>query len=554
MANRVGVQNEMKLTACSIVGILIAAAFVGLLANPMQNVGAAPYQDGSIESPWLIYNVQELQDKMNLDLGAHYALAVDIDGSATSTWNGGEGFDPVGNDTGSYWDGSKWVYPNSFTGSLDGRNLTITGLYINRPTKDYVGLFGTTNGDVVKNVGLMNCDITGQNYVGGIAGNKEGGVVENSYATGTVTGRGSLGGLMGQNSGVVENSYADVSVTGTHALIGGLVGGNWGGTVNNCHATGAVLGATTNGYGQVGGLVGDSSGTVTNSYATGDTTATNTWGHSVGGLIGKNSGLVEDSYATGATSATYSYAGGLVGYNEGIISGCHAAGSATSESRVGGLVGWNRYDGNVEQSYATGAAAGASHVGGLVGANGGETWDAGTPTITNCYSTGTVTRNSGSETTFGGFVGSNIRGKITNCYSTGVVMGFTDRGFVGGLDTAVPYEMRGNFWDNETSGQSSSAGSVDGGSELPQGRNTAEMKTLSTFMDASWNFVDVWYMTGGYTYPLLLRHYVPFQVNLRDTPGFQLVSIPCNQELLASRNWTAYDLAADIEANTDIQV
>ncbi|NLH16546.1 MAG: hypothetical protein GX455_08205 [Phycisphaerae bacterium] len=61
-----------------------------------------------------------------------------------------------------------------------------------------------------------------------------------------------------------------------------------------------------------------------------------------------------------------------------------------------------------------------------------------------------------------------------------------------------------SFWDTETSGQTSSAGGV--------GLTTAEMKTLSTFTEAGWDFVgeaangtkDVWRMCAdGVDYPRL---------------------------------------------------
>ena len=63
--------------------------------------------DGSIGDPYQISNVIELQS-MELDLNAHYILINDINASVTSTWNGGAGFMPVGNET------------SGFAGSLDG--------------------------------------------------------------------------------------------------------------------------------------------------------------------------------------------------------------------------------------------------------------------------------------------------------------------------------------------------------------------------------------------------------------------------------------------------
>ncbi|HNS18988.1 MAG TPA: hypothetical protein PKH24_00740 [Sedimentisphaerales bacterium] len=60
-----------------------------------------------------------------------------------------------------------------------------------------------------------------------------------------------------------------------------------------------------------------------------------------------------------------------------------------------------------------------------------------------------------------------------------------------------------SFWDIETSGQSTSAGGI--------GKTTAEMQTVSTFLDAGWDFVgetangteDLWWILEGLDYPRL---------------------------------------------------
>lgn len=63
---------------------------------------------GTEEDPYIIYNVHDLQN-MTANLTAHYTLANDIDASETTEWDGGDGFNPVGNDTDSYWDNSNRV-------------------------------------------------------------------------------------------------------------------------------------------------------------------------------------------------------------------------------------------------------------------------------------------------------------------------------------------------------------------------------------------------------------------------------------------------------------
>ena len=52
-----------------------------------------------------------------------------------------------------------------------------------------------------------------------------------------------------------------------------------------------------------------------------------------------------------------------------------------------------------------------------------------------------------------------------------------------------------SFWDIQTSGQTTSAGGT--------GMTTAQMKTLSTFTSAGWDFVSVWGLAENQTYPYL---------------------------------------------------
>ena len=263
-----------------------------------------------------------------------------------------------------------------------------------------------------------------------------------------IQGGNNVGGLVGENYGRITNSYATGAVTGTGDEVGGLVGFN-GGDITNSYATGAVTGNS-----RVGGLVGDNDeGDITNSYATGAVTGNSR----VGGLVGDNDeGDITNSYATGAVTGN-SRVGGLVGDNdEGDITNSYATGAVTGNWSVGGLVGNNggfsSNGGDITNSYATGAVTGNSNVGGLVGDN-----DEGD--ITNSYATGAVTGNS----RVGGLVGDNDEGDITNSYATGAVTGtgYSVGGLVGsngvgsvtnsyatGAVTGTGYSVGGLVGDN----------------------------------------------------------------------------------------------------------
>ena len=98
---------------------------------------------GTESDPYVITTVEQLQ-QMNDNLNACYALGNDIDASATATWNGGAGFVPIGSQS------------DSFTDRLDGRRHTVMGLYINRPSEDFVALFGYIgSGTELTNVGVI---------------------------------------------------------------------------------------------------------------------------------------------------------------------------------------------------------------------------------------------------------------------------------------------------------------------------------------------------------------------------------------------------------------
>ncbi|HZX31742.1 MAG TPA: GLUG motif-containing protein, partial [Rhodocyclaceae bacterium] len=275
------------------------------------------------------------------DLSGHYALGTDIDLSPSSNWNWNgsvfQGFSPLGGMSGD------------FTGSFDGLGHAMTGLAINRPAANYVGLFGSINvSATVRNVALVGGSVIGRNETGALAG-LNGGNVANSYATATVTGTGSdTGGLVGWNSGFITESHASGTVNGSD-MVGGITGWNEGSVIKS-FATGNVIGG--NSSAQLGGLVGWNDGTVQDSYASGNVTGGNASAE-MGGLAGANYGTVSSSYATGSVTggSGSETLGGLVGWNEGSIGNSHASGPVTGTSNIGGLIGCNGNGYDVSNSH-----------------------------------------------------------------------------------------------------------------------------------------------------------------------------------------------------------
>lgn len=323
---------------------------------------------GTLGDPYIIQNVTDLQN-MNNDLDAYYELGNDIDASATSGWNGGAGFNPVGN-----YNGAHPEY--AFSGRFDGKGYTITALFIYRPSEDYVGLFGYTApacGGWIRNGTLADVDIEGGDfYVGALVGFHEWNgaqTVTNCHASGSVKGHNRIGGIFGYNgSDVTDCSCScDVSVTDLVYFpyqIAGFVGRTAMGTLTRCFATGNITVSTPNNDGaeQVGGFLGyRDSGDSVECYSTGSITIT------VG--IGAVDGI-----------------GGFAGTPEGGSSiDCYSRGAVTVITT-----------GNCDE------------VGGFVGG----LWAGST---VNCYSTGLVTAPTGTWASPGGFCSYN-GGTITNCF------------------------------------------------------------------------------------------------------------------------------------------
>ena len=273
-------------------------------------------------------------------------------------------FDTNGNgeaDAGdAYWnDGAGWVPIDgdeyAFTADFDGNNHTIANLYINRSDTDYVGLFGFVDGYNsgigIKRVRLTSANVSGNEYVGGLAGKARGSnVVQVRLESATVSGNKYVGGLAGMCDGNVSisDSYTTGNVSGGNT-VGGLVGRYLNGVISGSYSTGSVSGS-----GSVGGLVGGTySGSISASYATGSVSG----GNAVGGLVGYDNSItaaISASYATGSVSGGGRAIGGLVGKKvRGSVAASYAIGRVSTFGDtiyIGGLLGYDE-SGDITASY-----------------------------------------------------------------------------------------------------------------------------------------------------------------------------------------------------------
>ena len=239
-------------------------------------------------------------------------------------------------------------------------DLTLTGEWtpIGTESQPYTGTFDGGNHTITG----LKIDQSGTDNVGLIGRLGSGGKVQDVTLTEVnVTGGTYVGGIAGQTDGTVENCSVNGTVTGQNQT-GGIVGRNFS-TISGCSAEGTVTGNTN-----------------------------------VGGI----SGLCVPNYDTGT--------GSLIGST---IEGCHSTAAVSGISSVGGVVGNLGNGCSLMACYSTGNVTatityGHANVGGVVGIN-------GQGTVTACYhATGKITSSVGDR--IGGIAGCNDQGTFTACY------------------------------------------------------------------------------------------------------------------------------------------
>jgi len=239
----------------------------------------------------------------------------------------------------------------------------------------------------------------------------------------------------------------------------------------------------------------------------------------------RNLGVIN---ATVSNLRSNGYAGILIGMyypnsTSSIIENCYSSGIVTARVSAGGLIGASAtastsLDGVIRYCYSTANVYShtitptvAGYWAGFIGSNRVE--------IIDCYAKGSVTAYvpTQSQGGIGGFAGvcfdypSYGTGSMTNCYSTGLVTKYSSGtsnagGFLGRNGNSYSGYIIGCFWDTQTSGLLTSAAGT--------GKTTSEMKTQSTFTGAGWNFSTIWAMIGAINdgYPYLKNNAPPILV------------------------------------------
>lgn len=206
-----------------------------------------------------------------------------------------------------------------FTGTFDGGEYRISGIYISDTEKDMSGLFGMIGaGGVVKNIFIETSKIYGYSHIGMIAGQNNG-TIQNCFNYGTLQATYYSGGIAGVNEGTIQNCGNIGEELGSN-YSGGITGSNNStGVVNSCFNMGYVTGVQ-----RTGGIIGNNNGKIQYCYNAGTVSG----GASVGGLVGYQNSSVSGGftacYNMGRVSGLTNSKGAVVGYNlNGNVTYCY---------------------------------------------------------------------------------------------------------------------------------------------------------------------------------------------------------------------------------------
>ncbi|HCX92325.1 MAG TPA: hypothetical protein DGZ34_06610 [Lachnospiraceae bacterium] len=193
---------SIVLTLCMVLMLVPTTAFAeGITPATPQTDTDGVYQIGTAEE---LYGFAQLVNNGNTSASA--VLTADIivnkgvlkaDGTLADDTSGFTSWTPIGNKS------------NRYTGKFDGQGHTISGLYFNDASTNYVGLFGFLySGGEIKNVGVIDSYFVGWGQVGGVCGLNDRGAITGCYNTGSVNGSGSnVGGVCGYNAGPITGCY-----------------------------------------------------------------------------------------------------------------------------------------------------------------------------------------------------------------------------------------------------------------------------------------------------------------------------------------------------------
>ncbi len=242
----------------------------------LKDVSVLPYTqgNGTSENPYRIYTAYQLE-QIRYYPNKYFLLCNDID--YDGQW------EPIGDID---------EQSSLFSGVFDGGGYSITGLKINGD--DRVGMFSVLFGATVKNLSV-EAEVDGNNYVGIIAGESAGGLIEKCHTAGSVRALENIaGGIVGKNNGIIRNCLAACYYVESLSYSGGIAGNN-SGDISEC------LSCVTHIYSDMyaSGISGiNTDGTISSCVAA---------SREVTDTLTKNSGRITTNRENGKTENNYAY-------------------------------------------------------------------------------------------------------------------------------------------------------------------------------------------------------------------------------------------------------
>ena len=403
---------------------------------------------------------------------------------------------------------------NVFSGTFDGNGKTVSGLYFNNSSTDYVGLFGYVYNGTIKNVGVVGSYFSGSGYVGGVVGYNYPGTVENCYNAGSINGTRRVGGVVGYNNDTVENCHNTGEVSGSE-YVGSVVGNNTK-TVTNCYyladsETDEIDGTTAKtaaqfASGEVAYLLGEAWGQILegescqnfpvlggesvypvyncvdeivdysntnqpilhNTYNNGFCTLCDSYKIPEGSGTKESPYLIDNAgklywFASRVNDGNYSIHGKLTAnivVNENVL-----AEMAKETPDVSGFRTWTPI-GNIMTKYYSGTVNGNGNTVSGLYFNDSSIYHVG---LFGYVQSGTVQKVGVVDSYFsgnqnvGGVVGTMMTGTVENCYNTGTVSGSSNVGGVVGKNTA---NVKNSYNTGTVSGSSNVGGVVGNNTEV----------------------------------------------------------------------------------------
>ena len=156
-------------------------------------------------------------DNVRNDLTGDYVLVNDLDSETDGYAGVGDDFNPIGPE----------LFDDNFHGTFDGQGNEIADLDVS-VNQQGVGLFtgvgrGGDGTELIENLSVSGSvtDTGANGFAGGVAGRVDNGTIENCVSHVDVTSDGDfVGGLVGDNSDTVTESYATGSVEGNEDVGG----------------------------------------------------------------------------------------------------------------------------------------------------------------------------------------------------------------------------------------------------------------------------------------------------------------------------------------------